>query len=179
LTPSSASFAINSSGWNDLAADDYYQFGFTTTIPYKVQQLTVGLRSSNTGPGFVDLLYSKDGGTFTSLTSTNPIELVGTTFNDSAANLNQVGVVTSSLIFRLVVDPAHATSAVFNADPTSSPTIGAAGTFRFASYSPGNGVFLDPEITGQVVPEPSSLILAGLGIAIAGKATFRCRRRVA
>jgi hypothetical protein len=29
--------------------------------PYQVQELTVGLRLSNTGPGFVDLLYSKFG----------------------------------------------------------------------------------------------------------------------
>jgi hypothetical protein len=179
LTASSASFSINASGWNDLAADDYYQFGFTTTIPYEVQQFTVGLRSSNTGPGFVDLLYSKDGGAFTSLASTNPIKLVGTTFNDLAADLSEIGVVTSSLVFRFVVDPSQATSAGFNADSSSNPAIGAAGTFRFASYSPPSGEFLDPEITGQAVPvpEPSGVILAALGAVVVGTATLRGRRR--
>src|SRR5262245_28490148 len=62
LTPASASFALNSSGWNDLAANDFYQFGFTTTTPIDVDLFTVGLQSSATGPGFVRLQYSKDGG---------------------------------------------------------------------------------------------------------------------
>jgi hypothetical protein len=165
LTLASASFAINSSGWDDLAADDFYQFGFTTTTPYALGQLTVGLRSSVTGPGFIDLLYSKDGGAFTSLTPPNPIELVGTDFNDLTADLSGIGVVHSSLIFRLVVDPDHATSAGFNADSTFDPAIGPNGTFRFASFSPSANVFQNPTITGQAAaaPEPSSLALLGLG----------------
>jgi hypothetical protein len=124
----------------------------------------------------VDLLYSKDGGAFTGLTSINPIELVGTNFNDLVASLSQIGVVKSSLIFRIIVDPAHPTSAQFNADPTTSPTIGAAGTFRFASYSPPSGVFLNPEITGQAVPEPSTVILSGLAIGLLGIASRRRAR---
>src|SRR5262245_34584979 len=74
LTPTSASFSLNASGWNDLAADDYFEFGFTTTVPYAVEAFTVGLRSSNTGPGFVNLLYAKDGGAFTELLSVSPVE---------------------------------------------------------------------------------------------------------
>jgi hypothetical protein len=167
LTPISASFALNSSGWDNLTAGDrFYQFGFTTTIPYAVSQLTVGLRSSATGPGFVDLLYSKDGGAFTSLSS-NPIELVGTNFNDLTESLAQIGVVDSSLLFKLVVDPNHATSAGFNADPTFPSAIGPIGTFRFASFSPSANVIVNPAITGTAVatgvPEPSTLTLLSLG----------------
>src|SRR5262249_34825324 len=44
LVPASATFAINSSGWNDLSVNDYYQFGFTTMMPYQVEAFTVGLR---------------------------------------------------------------------------------------------------------------------------------------
>jgi hypothetical protein len=133
---------------------------------YIVDQFTVGLRSSATGPGFVDLLYSKDGGAFTSLASTNPIELMGTAFNNLTADLSAIGLVQSSLIFRLVVDPAHPTNAQHNVDSTVDPTIGPNGTFRFASYSPSANVFLNPEITGAAVPEPGPVILLGLGVVV-------------
>jgi hypothetical protein len=183
LTPQPASFAINSSGWDTLAPNNYYQFGFTTTTPYTLNQLTVGLRSSATGPGFVDLFYSKDGGAFTSLTSTNPIELVGTNFNNLTASLSGIGTVTSSLLFRLMVDLAHPTNAQFNMDPSLPSAIGPTGTFRFASFSPASGVFVNPAITGQsgqVVPEPASVISLGLGTALLlGAAAFRRRASAA
>src|SRR5262249_40667022 len=154
----SASFAINSSGWNDLSPNDFYQFGFTTTIPYSVSQLTLGLRSSNTGPGFVDLLYSKDGGAFTPLASVNPIELFGTDFNNLTAHLPPTGVANNSLISPPVVAPAHPTNALFNQTPQANSAIGSAGTFRFGSFSPPPGTdFVDPGITGQALatPEPA------------------------
>ena len=125
---------------------------------------TVGLRSSNTGPGFIDLLYSKDGGSFTGLASINPIELLGTKFSNLAIDLSGIGPVNNSLVFRLVVDPAHPTNAQFNQNPTVDPTIGPNGTFRFASFSPPAGGFFNPEITGSVVLEPSAILLAGLGV---------------
>lgn len=173
LAPTAASFSLNATGWNDLAADDFIQFGFTTTQPYLVEQLTVGLRSSGSGPGFVNLLYSKDGGAFTELASTNPITLNGTQFNNLSADLTEIGLVNDSLIFRLVVDPDNTLSA-------GGGTIGSSGTFRFASYSPSSGVFLNPEITGQAaaaaVPEPSTFFLLGATLTIVGGA-FQRRRR--
>jgi hypothetical protein len=180
LTPVSASFAINSSGWNNPSSIDtttaYYRFGFTTTIPYDVTSMTLGLRSSGTGPGFVDLLYSKDGGAFQMLGS--PIELVGTTFNNFVANLTPIGTVDSSLVFKLIGDPTLTTNAQNNETPPVSPsTISAAGTFRFASFQDTTGAFLDPVITGQAVPEPASAILFGLGVsAVLGGAAVSRRR---
>src|SRR5262249_2618506 len=147
---------------NDLAANDYYQFGFNTTRKYLVDELTVGLRSSNTGPGFVDLLYSKDGGAFVSLTSTNPIELVGTNFNNLTANLSEIGRVNSSLILKRGVHPATPTTALSTLNQPADSTIGANGTFRFASFSPSANVFLNPELKGTAVPEPASVALFGL-----------------
>src|SRR5262249_5173503 len=88
---------------------------------------------------------------------------------------SEIGVVKGSLIFRLVVDPNHATSAAFNADPNANPTIGSAGTFRFASFSPPSGEFLNPEITGQAVPEPSTAVLAGISVVMVGLASARRR----
>jgi hypothetical protein len=137
------------------------------------------VRSSATGPGFLDLLYAKDGGAFTSLTSVNPIELMGTAFNNVAANLGEIGQVNSSLVFRLVVDPAHATNAQFNVDPSVNPAIGANGTMRFASYSPSPNLFVNPEITGSIVPEPASMIMGGFGFALVLLAAKRRRRQAA
>src|SRR5262249_61777801 len=98
-------------------------------------QLTVGLRSSTSGPGFVDLLYAKDGSsTFTQLGG--PIQLVmGTDFNNYVADLTPIGTVHSSLTLEFVVDPNHKVSAGFNAGTTTDPTITPNGTFRFADYS--------------------------------------------
>ena len=165
LLPVSASFALNSSGWNVVPdANANYQFGFTTTEAYVVDSLTVGLRSSGTGPGFMDLQYEKDGASsWTTLGA--PIELVGTTYTDLHADLTSIGTVSSKLLFQLVVDPNMPTNANFNADPTAPSAIGASGTFRFASYTPpGTGEFLNPQITGAAIPEPSSIILIALGL---------------
>lgn len=179
LTAVSASFSLNASGWNDLAADDYYEFGFSTTKPYRMDELTVGLRSSNTGPGFMNLLYSKDGGAFMELVSTNPIKLMGTQFNNLIADLSEIGVVSSSLVLRLVVDPDNPTNALFNVNPSVNSEIGSAGTFRFASYSPLGGVFLNPQITGTLVPEPSSALLAVIGVLGLSAASLWRRRSLA
>lgn len=175
LTAQSASFALNSSGWNDVSPNDFYQFGFTTTIPYAVETFKVAVRSSNTGPGFINLLFAKDGGAFTPLTSVSPIRLQGANTSNLTIDLSAIGLVLNSLTFRLVVDPARQTNAQFNVDPTANPAIGAAGTFRFTSFSPSGGVFVNPEVIGQLVPEPGSVVLAGLGVALVVGA--RARRR--
>ena len=44
-------------------------------------------------------------------------------------------------------------------------------------YSPPSGEFLNPEITGQAVPEPSSVILAGVGMILIGFVSPRKRAR--
>ena len=93
----------------------------------------------------MDLLYSKDGGAFTTLMSVSPIELVGTTFNNLVADLSEIGTVSSSLLFRLVVDPAMATKRVQSGSHGGSHDLGA-GTFRFASFSPGGGTFVGSRV---------------------------------
>jgi hypothetical protein len=160
LTPVSASFAINASGWNDLGSGDYFQFGFTTTQPIDVDRLTVGLQSSATGPGFVRLLYSRDGGAFTPLASAGSIAITpAATLLGETLDLNEIGVVNSSLLLRFVVDAGNPVA-------VNGGAIGSAGTFRFGSFSPSAGVFVNPEITGAAVPEPASIALAGLGVAL-------------
>jgi hypothetical protein len=181
LTPVAASFALNSSGWNAIPPNPNanYQFGFTTTKVYYLSDLTVGLRSSNTGPGYMLLQYEKNGASsWTTLGS--PIKLFGTNFLNYDVELSGIGPVHSELLFQLVVDPAHTTNAQFNSNPSLNPTIGPDGTFRFASFSPSPNVFVNPEITGSAVPEPSSVLLFLFGVpAVAGVALYRRIKRAA
>ena len=177
VVPTSASYSINSSGWFSTVGNPNanYEFGFTTSQAYDVDQLTVGLRSSATGPGLVDLQYQLNGSS--TWVQLQQFTMMGTAYDNAVVNLSSIGTVTSELLFRLVVDPASG-AAGNNVSPPPSPpyTFADTGTFRFASYENASGVYLNPEITGTAVPEPSSVILGGLGImAVIGAVS---RRRI-
>jgi hypothetical protein len=66
LTPNAGANSLNSAGWNDLSANDFVQLGFNVTgAPWHVDQFLLATRSSATGPGFVNVQLSADGGAFT------------------------------------------------------------------------------------------------------------------
>ena len=56
--------SMNSSNWVGPAANDFYRLGFDLQSGYTatVDEFSAAFRSSATGPGFVNVLYSADGG---------------------------------------------------------------------------------------------------------------------
>jgi hypothetical protein len=170
LTGASSSNSFNSAGWDDLSGDDYIQFGFQVAAGYTaaVDQLIFATRSSGTGPGFVDVSYSIDGADFVTLTT---LAQQGTNYLNSVLDLNQV--IQSSLVIRFTA--ANDTSA-------NGGTIGSAGTFRLSDYSPDGGQTYQPititgDLTLSAVPEPSSVVLCGLGLGLSGLYAARARRK--
>jgi len=167
LTPNIGNNSLNSAGWNDLSANDFVQLGFNVTgAPWHVDQLFLATRSSATGPGFVNVNLSIDGGAFFTLIT---LTQGNATFLDAILDVNQT--VHTSLVVRFVA--ANSTAA-------NGGVIGSAGTWRIGDYSPDGGTtFVPVQLTGAVspsaVPEPSSLAICGAGLA--GLACAWVRRR--
>jgi hypothetical protein len=152
--------SINANGFNGQA-NDYFSFGLNVAsgLTASVNQLLIGTRSSNTGPGFVNLLASLDGGAFTTIAT---FAQSGT--NDLYQNLT-FGALTAvnNIEFRLMA--ANTTSA-------NGGTVAPGGTFRVENYV--SGVTTTPvSINGTVapsavaaVPEPATwaMMIVGFGL---------------
>lgn len=156
--------SFNSSGWNDLGAFDYIEFGFGTTQAYDADELYVGLRSSGTGPGLVNLSYSVNGSAFTLL---RQFDMPDAAFLNVVVDLDSLPDVTSGLVMRF-------TSA--NTASSNDSTVLAGGTLRTTGYFV-QGVFdrnfqiTGTPVTSAAVPAPAALpvfvvALAGLGVAL-------------
>jgi hypothetical protein len=157
---------MNSSGWNKVNAN--YSFGFTIQPGQEVtvDQVILTSRSSATGPGFISLQAQVDGGAPTTVAS---ITQSGTNFNDEFLSITPV-TAKSSLTFFFVT--ANQTSA-------NGGTIGSAGTFRIGDYNPAGTptpFTLNGTISTLSVPEPSSMMLASIGLAVVGVALQIGRR---
>ncbi|HEX3448154.1 MAG TPA: PEP-CTERM sorting domain-containing protein [Isosphaeraceae bacterium] len=99
---------------------------------------------------------SVNGGAFTKLSTIN---LPSVTFVDTDLTFAPI-TVTSSLDIRFEVTPGSSAA--------NGGAIGSAGTWRISDDSPDNGAtFLPVQLVGSVVPEPSSFVLAGIGLAVA------------
>jgi hypothetical protein len=166
--------SFNSSGWNDSVS--FLTFGLTVDAGYSASltSITFGARSSNTGPGFLSLLASVDGGAFASVGS---IVQNGTTNANYTFDLTGLTAL-SSIAFRIA--PTNQTSA-------SGGTVQAGGTFRIQNPGTTNTTAgVNPfTITGDVtlipvalVPEPATWAMMIAGIGLAGGA-LRRRQRVA
>ena len=157
--------SLNSASWNSLSADEFVQLGFNVTSggPYFIDQFFLASRSSGTGPGFVNVNVSIDGGAFFTLTT---LTQGNATFLNSVLNINQT--VNSSLVVQFRA--ANNTSA-------NGGTIASAGTWRIGDYSPDNGQTFAPiSLNGQAVaavPEPSALVCCGVGLACLAGARLR------
>ncbi len=165
LSPNAGANSFNSAGWDDLSAEDYVQLGFNVTggSPWLVESIRMGTRSSATGPGFIDVQASIDGGAFFTL---DTLVQPSASFINPIVAINEV--VSSSLVIRFVA--ANDTSA-------NGGTIGSQGTWRIGDYRDPNGVFEDIIIAGAVVPEPASVIMGGVGlVGFAGVLALRRSR---
>jgi hypothetical protein len=140
VTPSAASNSISASGWNDLALDDYFSFGFDVDVNAAVDlaELRIATRSSGTGPANLALRYSGDGFTSNLATIINS----GTFFTNSIIDLSALTGLTGSVEFRVIA--TDATSA-------GGGTVGSSGTLRISEYFDGV-TFFPVHFTGTVVP---------------------------
>lgn len=164
LSGSVATNAFNSNGWDDLAVDDYFSFGFNIASGFEVDlaDLVIGLRSSNFGPRDLGLFYSGD--SFAS--SVFNITQSGNSFNNHTIDLTSLQDLTGNVEFRIrAVGPASASGGVMSS----------AGTFRIVE----NGV--NVQFNGTVaavaaVPEPETYAMFLVGLGLLG---FAARRRSA
>jgi hypothetical protein len=173
LTPSVGANSMNTSGWVGPNADDFYSFGFNVNPGMRVivDALRFATRSSATGPGFVNVLYSADNGPETLITT---ITQSGTNFSDNLLTLASSVTVSSSL--RIILRSANNTAA-------NGGAVGSAGTLRIGDYSPDGGQTFNPiSVEGRVTtaptstPEPASALLLSLGgVGLVGMARFRGR----
>jgi len=149
--------SFSSNGW---AVNDYYQFQINST-GYQDIKLDWDQTSSNTGPGDFILQYSTDNSTYTTFGSDFSVlgnNAVGTRSFWSAASyvsdyhfsfdLSSVGSIDnqSAVYFRLV---DNSTANI------NGGTVALTGTDRVDSFT----------VSGVVVPEPSTVMLVGVGLA--------------
>jgi hypothetical protein len=155
LTATSAANSISSSGWDTLAATDYFSFGFTVNPGFfaNLESISLSTRSSNTGPGFLSVYSSLDGFTDALFSFTQ----TGTGTTTAQYDVSSLAGLTGPVEFRILSD---------NTTSANGGTIGSAGTFRVNSAS----------IQGQVtaVPEPASVLALSL---ISGGAVLMRRFR--
>jgi hypothetical protein len=164
--------SMNSSDWDEAPsanpADDldYIQFGFDVDAGYCVvlDQLIIGTRSSNTGPGTVGIFTSLDGFAAPVSTLIQP----GDGFLNSIIDLSGLGQVAGAFDVRLIE--------IGNTQADGVGVTGSTGTFRVVDYLDANGAFSDTQITGRLitkdVPDAGSTGLLGL-LALGGLAALR------
>ncbi|QDV42280.1 hypothetical protein Enr13x_21250 [Stieleria neptunia] len=172
LSTSGAGNAMSSSSWGSTAASpavdtEYFSFGFNVDTGFQVDldELIIGTRSSNTGPGTIGVYSNQDG--FTTALAT--IVQQGSDFANSIIDLSSLTGVTGTLELRLIE--------IGNTQADGSGTTSNGGTFRVVDYYDGSN-FVDTQLTGTVsaVPEPGAL--AGIfSLGLVGAAVGRRRRR--
>lgn len=157
ITATAASNSFSGNGWDTLAADDYFSFGFTVASGFSVDLSTfwLGSRSSSSGPGFMGLFWSGDG--FTSSLTT--ITQVGTAFTNSIIDVSSLTGLTGTVEFRLMA---------LNGTSAGGGVIGSAGTFRVGDHFDGTN-FTEMRFEGTVVPTPGAAALFGLAGLCAGR----------
>jgi uncharacterized protein (TIGR03382 family) len=150
--------SLNTSGWDDLSANDFISFGFTAAPGFSVDlaNLFIGTRSSATGPGQLGLFSSLDGFSTNLFTFSQP----GTNFLNSVINLAALPNISGNVEFRI---------RALNNSSAGGGTIGSSGTFRVTAYFVGGTFDRNLQFTGTVIPTPGALALLGLAGLVAGR----------
>jgi hypothetical protein len=144
LTRTAATDSFNSAGFEGTAAapssNEYVEFGFTVDAGYTVNlnNLKIGTRSSNTGPGTIGLFSSVDG--FGSALISITLQSGATTNLLTTIDLSNLVNLTGTIGFRFYE--------IGNTAANGGVT-GATGTFRLANFD-SNGIVLDGQVTPVV-----------------------------
>ncbi|MFO0951121.1 MAG: hypothetical protein U0835_08215 [Isosphaeraceae bacterium] len=174
LSPNAGANSMNAAGWNDLNVNDYFQFGFTnnTGTVVAVNQILLGTRSSNTGPGLVNVSYSTNGfSTSTLLSQIN--QSPGSNFVNSVIDAAVNVAAGGTFLVRL-------TSA--NSTAANGGAVGSTGTFRITNYFSGGTDTGSFRITGNAitaVPEPGQIAQALAACVVLGGGYYLRRRPAA
>ncbi len=167
IFPAGAFNSISSNGWDSPdPSQDYFSIRFEVDPGYFVtlDNLLIGSRASNTGPGVLALRYNGDG-----FTSDLAVLNQDGGFKNDNIDLSVLPDLTGMVEFRIV--------ATADVRANGDPNISAGGTFRLTNYFDGGdtgGMTFGGTVS--VIPEPSSYaLLAGiLGLAFV---VYRRRRR--
>jgi hypothetical protein len=175
LMGSGGNNSFNSKGWNDPPAtdpgsdDDYMEFGFDVTAGFQVilDELNIGTRSSNTGPGTLGVFTSVDGFASSVATIVQP----GSDEVSSTVDLGSLSPVTGDFRIRLIE--------IGNTQADGVGTTSSAGTFRIINDpdDSSNLVSLAGVTQSLVGPAPiaepsSALVFVLLSLLVGG-----CQRR--
>ena len=158
--------SLNSNGWDGIEAGDYIQFGFSVDPNYEVSldELWIGTRSSNTGPGTIGFYSSLDG-------FANPfytVTQVGSDYANSIIDISALGTISEDLYIRLY----EFGDIQADGDGATSST----GTFRITDHY-DTGIYTDVQITGTVSPVPVPAAVWLLGSGLIGLVGFRRRNK--
>jgi len=140
--------SFSSNGWN---AGEYYQFS-TSTTGYKDITISFAQAASNTGPQNFQFQYSTDGINYLNFGSS----YVGPTPDFDGSAFKATNVLSYNLTSITALNEKAAVGfrvAVVGSTAENDGTIASGGTFRIDDFT----------VNGNLVPEPGSLALLGLG----------------